>query len=434
MPVKKIEFGVLNPLNYDTFKKPIDMNYSTPEKLLSHLALKEATPNVFNGSTIYRGIVLFVINQNPEPKTGDALSNLFNYFKSDSDKVEKVPIRQMYIIRVPEIDAAIPQPKNIVKPDEKDLLYISMHKTFIAESTDVVAANVGDIVNVRYGNNITYEEPIYISPVFDKGEKLQIDLNNDLPSSAKAYSSGEPEQNFSAEGLPPVNRSIKPPPTNVANTQTIYDEISTSPLITLELLNKILPNAKEPEWHVQKFNEIFPKFNITTVAKICGFLAQVGVESAQFKALKPIYKKNKWNTRPYPDGELGSGYANLNGNNGTADGVKYIERGYIQLTGKANYRLMTKYLKQEGYPSIDLVNDPDKASDREVAVLIAILYMKHPPANVDLFELINKGNFPRSTYYINGTKMLGQTERISYYERGIRAYGFDPSTGKKLNG
>lgn len=52
------------------------------------------------------------------------------------------------------------------------------------------------------------------------------------------------------------------------------------------------------------------------------------------------------------------------------DGYKYRGRGFIQLTGRDNYRVFGAYLQ------IDLLNDPDKALDPTVAAKILAVYFK----------------------------------------------------------
>lgn len=58
------------------------------------------------------------------------------------------------------------------------------------------------------------------------------------------------------------------------------------------------------------------------------------------------------------------------GNTEPGDGAKYKGRGYIQITGRYNYG---KYGKLIG---IDLVSDPEKAKDPEIAAKIACLYIR----------------------------------------------------------
>lgn len=57
------------------------------------------------------------------------------------------------------------------------------------------------------------------------------------------------------------------------------------------------------------------------------------------------------------------------GNTEPGDGAKFIGRGYIQLTGRANY---TKYGKLAGY---DLVGNPSLLSDPAVAAEVSVKYM-----------------------------------------------------------
>jgi hypothetical protein len=59
------------------------------------------------------------------------------------------------------------------------------------------------------------------------------------------------------------------------------------------------------------------------------------------------------------------------GNSRPGDGGKYYGRGFIQLTGRANYE---RYAKMSG---IDLVNNPDILNtDMEKSAEIAVLYLK----------------------------------------------------------
>ena len=113
------------------------------------------------------------------------------------------------------------------------------------------------------------------------------------------------------------------------------------------------------------------KFNITTPLRLAHFLAQCGHESAGFKAvnenlnysvdgLKRIFSK-------YFLGTLAEGYARQpekiaskvygnrmgNGNEASKEGWKYRGRGYIQLTGKDNYKAFDATVDD------DILNNPD---------------------------------------------------------------------------
>ena len=104
------------------------------------------------------------------------------------------------------------------------------------------------------------------------------------------------------------------------------------------------------------FEEIFPKYDITTVERVAGFLAQCGHESADFTILKEnlnysaeglskVFPKRFPSVdaaQPYhrqPEKIANKIYADRMGNGPEAsgEGFKFRGRGAIQLTGKDNY-------------------------------------------------------------------------------------------------
>lgn len=62
------------------------------------------------------------------------------------------------------------------------------------------------------------------------------------------------------------------------------------------------------------------------------------------------------------------------GNLSPGDGTKYAGRGYVQLTGKRNYRVLTERLRAAGH-NVDLVNRPDEAMKPNIAALIMVIGM-----------------------------------------------------------
>lgn len=66
------------------------------------------------------------------------------------------------------------------------------------------------------------------------------------------------------------------------------------------------------------------------------------------------------------------------GNTLPGDGAKFIGRGYIQLTGKANYAKYSKLMYQKGRLSSPtaLVDNPDLLSDPKIAAEVSVLYFQ----------------------------------------------------------
>ncbi len=80
------------------------------------------------------------------------------------------------------------------------------------------------------------------------------------------------------------------------------------------------------------------------------------------------------------------------GNTAPGDGWKYRGRGVVQLTGKDEYIAASKAL------GIDLVNNPDLASDPKIAAKIAVWYFKH---NVGT-QALDSGDVNLVTKRVNG--------------------------------
>ena len=104
-------------------------------------------------------------------------------------------------------------------------------------------------------------------------------------------------------------------------------------------------------------------------------------------------------------------YGNRMGNNEPGDGYKYRGRGYIMLTGKENYEKMGRSL------NIDLVNNPDLASQPNYAAQIAVSYW-----NTRVVKGGKIGNIAQVTKKIAGSSKQGiksRTEKLKRYTREL---------------
>ena len=132
--------------------------------------------------------------------------------------------------------------------------------------------------------------------------------------------------------------------------------------LTESSLAKMLPRNKSIHELFVALNSVLPKYEINTVNRVAGFLAQCGHESADFTVLKenlnysaealnrvfPKYFKNAGRDANLyarnPEKIANIVYANRLGNGDTTsgDGWRYRGRGAIQLTGKTNYSEFAK--------------------------------------------------------------------------------------------
>jgi len=103
------------------------------------------------------------------------------------------------------------------------------------------------------------------------------------------------------------------------------------------------------------------QYDILDSPVLIGLLATIRVETGGFKPVHEWGGESYW--RQY------EGRSDL-GNVNQGDGVKYHGRGYIQLTGRANYGTYGKKL------GVDLENDPDLAMDPQVSAQVLACYFK----------------------------------------------------------
>lgn len=136
-------------------------------------------------------------------------------------------------------------------------------------------------------------------------------------------------------------------------------------------VNKL--KGKIPDTVLNQLPDVVSKFEINTPLRLSHFLAQCGHESGGFKfvqenlnysadGLKKIFPK-------YFPGNLAESYARNpekiaskvyggrmgNGDETTKEGFKFRGRGYIQLTGKENYKSFSSSINEDCVANPDLV-------------------------------------------------------------------------------
>ena len=124
------------------------------------------------------------------------------------------------------------------------------------------------------------------------------------------------------------------------------------------------------------------------------FMAQCAHECAHFNTMEE-----------YASGAAYEGRGDL-GNTQPGDGKRYKGRGYIQLTGRANYRTFGRAL------GLDLEGNPTLALQPAVASKVALKYWKDRVRP----RVSNFCNTRDATYYINGGSN-GLSDRESYFRK-----------------
>ncbi|WP_192816685.1 hypothetical protein [Baaleninema simplex] len=136
-------------------------------------------------------------------------------------------------------------------------------------------------------------------------------------------------------------------------------------------------------------------------------------------------------------------YGGRNGNDRVNDGYKYRGRGFVQITGEANYDKMQEvYNRAISNPTalerqanidlspIDLVNNPDiAADDRDVAARIAVLGMQQgifrpPNNNLPFFFRVNapRNERARRQRFENARQIVNPDDRAGYIAGRAEAY------------
>lgn len=153
--------------------------------------------------------------------------------------------------------------------------------------------------------------------------------------------------------------------------------------LSADQLQQMLPtNRNIVQWH-ELAHELFPRYQIDTVERIAGFVANTAHESLDWTiieenlnysaaALNRVFGKYFRHAgvdpRGYhrqPERIANRVYANRmdNGNESSGDGWRYRGRGLIQLTGKYNYKRFSDYIGIEMDRIVNYLSTPVGALD-----------------------------------------------------------------------
>jgi len=153
-------------------------------------------------------------------------------------------------------------------------------------------------------------------------------------------------------------------------------------------------------------NEWAPRFGITTALRMAHFLAQIAHESGGFKYVEEIASGAAYDT-----GHLAEKLGNTPEKDG--DGQKYKGRGYIQITGKANY----KAYRDSGFCNGDVVAHPEWLRNSPGRMKSAMWYWWSHGCNA----LADRDDVRKITQRINGG-LNGLANRQYYLRRMKRIW------------
>lgn len=173
-------------------------------------------------------------------------------------------------------------------------------------------------------------------------------------------------------------------------------------MILLEDLQYICPNSKTGRLAVvvEPLNAAMQEFCIDSPRREAAFIAQVAHESGGFNYVREL-----------ASGEAYEGRVDL-GNTQAGDGQRYRGRGFIQITGRANYQAVSDAL------GTDFVGNPELLEEVDSAARSAAWFWDSRRLN----ELADKGDFRAITKRINGG-YNGLADRTEYWNRAKEQLG-----------
>jgi putative chitinase len=173
--------------------------------------------------------------------------------------------------------------------------------------------------------------------------------------------------------------------------------------ITEQQLLQIMPNAgPRAGVFVPVLNAAMKRWQITTPRRMAAFLAQIGHESSQLRNTRELWGPTPAQARYDLRTDLG------NTPQADGDGRRYLGRGLIQITGRANYAAVSIAL----FGDDRLLKTPELLEQPEWAAESAgwFWWVK------ELNSLADQGRFADITRRINGG-LNGQKERLVLWSR-----------------
>lgn len=202
---------------------------------------------------------------------------------------------------------------------------------------------------------------------------------------------------------------------------------------TKEMVEEILHTQDAGEWF-DAMEELFPKYDITTIPRVAGFIAQTAHESNNYKvlsenlnysakALDAIFGKyfkragrdaNEYHRKPEEIANVI--YANRmdNGDTDSGDGWQFRGGGILQLTGRHNYTKFGDSVGMSAEEATDYVRTPRGAIES------ACWFWKTNKLN----DICDDMDIVKMTKRINGGT-IGLDDRKKHWNHALKVLGWD---------
>jgi len=167
---------------------------------------------------------------------------------------------------------------------------------------------------------------------------------------------------------------------------------------TPEKVRKMFPAMKRVTRNINKYLphvlEALEDAKLTDTEMVLMALATIRAESAGFEPISEY--KSKYNTDPGKHPFNRYDHRSDLGNGAYGDGAKYKGRGFIQLTGKANY---TEIGRMIGLGD-DLMNYPDNGNEPHIASAVLAHFLKRNEGRIR--NALKTNNLKKARRIVNG--------------------------------
>lgn len=193
-----------------------------------------------------------------------------------------------------------------------------------------------------------------------------------------------------------ANYSEKDPDNSVSTTELE----SSAGAMPANILN--LPTVKgKSKKALQESGILFLKKRGESNMSAAAIMGQAAAETEDFRYM---YELGSNSYLMYLEGRKDLGNINK------GDGPRFKGRGYIHLTGRANYRVYGKKIQT------NLIQNPELAERGDYAMLIMHHYLLSKRYGGTGYAHARKGNIKKLTLHINGGTN-GFNKRVSYYRK-----------------